>query len=121
MDRAPHGSMNAVQHPSAPMLRTLLRSLVLLLVGVLPLALAHCGSPMQTHEMPPANGTANVRPPVDPAIDRWFRETTLDASGTFVPGDVLSIEFQGLPEYDVVREIPPDGTLPLFRATVIPG
>jgi polysaccharide export outer membrane protein len=106
--------------PSRPMIRTLLRLVLLVAVAWAPFGLAGCGSsPMTTHEIPVRNGTDATRPPVDPEVDRWFRETRLEAPGAVVPGDVLRVKFQGLSEYDVEREIPPDGTLPLPGATKI--
>ncbi len=53
---------------------------------------------------------------VDPAIDAWFRSTRPAAPGTLRAGDRVRVELQGLSEYDVTRDVPHDGALPLFRA-----
>jgi len=98
------------------MRNSFLRPILLLVALIVPFVVAGCGSAMTTHEIPAWEARDDARPPVDPAVERWFRETPLDAAGTFVTGDVINVAFQGLPEYAVTREIPPDGTLPLFRA-----
>jgi polysaccharide export outer membrane protein len=95
---------------------SLLRSLLFIVALVVPGLVSGCGSSMTTHEIPISERLTPDRPAVDPAVERWFRETPLDAAGTFIPGDVLGVSFQGLPDYNITRQIPPDGTLPLFRA-----
>jgi len=97
------------------MLKSLLRLFVMLAAVLVPIVTAGCQSPMHTQEIPGWEARDSARPPVDPAVERWFRETPLDAAGTFVAGDVLSVVFQGLPEYGITREIPPNGMVPLFR------
>ncbi len=64
--------------------------------------------------LPPAVDTE--RAPVDPAVDAWFRSTDAQSAATLQPGDRISITLQGLPEYSVTRDIPPDGSVPLYRA-----
>jgi protein involved in polysaccharide export with SLBB domain len=97
------------------MLRSYLRFLLILATLIAPWAVSGCGSPMRTHEIP-ITAPKSARAPVDPSVELWFRETPLEDAGKFMSGDVLQVSFQGLPEYGVTREIPPDGTLPLFRA-----
>ena len=75
-----------------------------------------CSSPMRTAEIPVVEGNEELRAPVDPLIDAWFRSTPLAAAGTICAGDVVAVTFQGLGEYAITREIPPDGMLPLYRA-----
>lgn len=94
----------------------LLRALMLLLAPAAVAAVTACESPMTTTEIPVAPHTVRERAPVDPEVDAWFRATPLEAAGTIQAGDTVQVEIQNLPEYTVLREIPPDGKLPLYRA-----
>lgn len=95
------------------MLRPSLLSSVLLAVLAL---LVGCGTSMTTTEIPVTERPVEARAEVDPAIDAWFRATPLQASGTIRAGDTVRVSIQNLPDYTVVREIPPDGSLPLYGA-----
>lgn len=93
-----------------------LARLLSVLLPVLSVLVGACESPMTTTEIPVRPAERTEREPVDPAVDSWFRSTPLEAAGTIQPGDSVQVAIQNLPEYTVVREIPPDGTLPLYRA-----
>lgn len=81
------------------------------------LGLAACA--MNTDERPPVPPSPSVTTaPVrtdDPEIEKWFR-TAAPASGMRVmAGDRIAISVQGKPELGVVRDVPPNGDLPLYR------
>jgi polysaccharide export outer membrane protein len=71
---------------------------------------------MTTKEIPVVSPATEEPHPVDPEVEGWFRDTPLEAAGTIRAGDTIQVSIQNLPEYTVLREIPPDGTLPLYRA-----
>ncbi len=102
--------------PSVQRLRILAALTLLPVMVTFMLVTSSCGSSMRTSEVPVTQNIQPERQPVDPEIDRWFRATPLEAAGTVRAGDTVQVSIQNLPEYTIVREIPPDGTLPLYRA-----
>jgi len=93
-----------------------LLALVSLACGAL-LASACAGDPLRTPDVGVRSAEPAERAVVEPEIDRWFRATRPSTAGKIQPGDRIRIELQGLSEYTVTREVPPDGRVPLFRAS----
>jgi polysaccharide export outer membrane protein len=98
-------------------MRRLLRHVFALPVLAAALAAAACTNGTDVRPpVPPDAGTTEVKVPVDPVIEKWFREA-LPASGMrIMAGDQISIQVQGHADLAVSRYVPPDGTIPLYRA-----
>jgi protein involved in polysaccharide export with SLBB domain len=83
-------------------------------IFALGLLLAGCASDEQTGYVPTPKPVEEVRT-VDPEIERWFRSVSPLSATHLLPGDSVTVDVAGLPEYGVTREIPPDGVIRLPR------
>jgi len=85
---------------------------VLLLVVV-----AACTS--TKNDRPPLLSSGDAPPsalqPVSPEVERWFRGTSASAGVRIAPGDQISIVVQNHDELKLVRDVPPNGEVPVYR------
>lgn len=84
---------------------------------LLPLVLvaAACASGTDV-KVPVAPAQMVVAPsaPVDPEVEKWFRDHVPGAGTRIVAGDRVSISVQGRPELSVSRDVPPSGDVPVY-------
>jgi polysaccharide export outer membrane protein len=52
---------------------------------------------------------------VSPEIEHWFRTTVAAAGVRIVPGDRVSIDVQDHDALRIVRDVPPNGEIPVYR------
>jgi len=86
----------------------------LLLLPLLALA-ASCSSGTDVKvPVAPPQMVAEPSVPVDPEVEKWFRDHEPGAGTRIVAGDRLSIAVQGRPELSVTRDVPPSGDVPVY-------
>ncbi len=86
---------------------------------LLPVILGLAACSFSTDDRPPVppGSSAPIVPArkEDPAVEKWFREAAPASGMRLMSGDRISISVQGKPELGVIRDVPPNGELPLYR------
>lgn len=90
------------------------RFAVLLLLTLLGLQACSLGD--ERPPVPPGGDITTNRPRVvDPEIENWFRSNAAASGIRVIPGDRISITVQGNGDLSVTRDVPPDGSIPVYK------
>jgi len=91
-------------------------SRLLTLLPVLVLAVGACKSTDDGKAPLLTDARAEHQPiPVAPEVESWFRGTSVAGGVRIAPGDRISVSVQDHDELHLVRDVPPNGEVPVYR------